>query len=162
MAKNEVELRKADTIFDELERMHTSISRRAHDLFRQRGDLWGGPMADWFSAERQLVWKPAIELRQKNGSYEVLAATAGVDPKDLDIQVTPEDLLIKADIGHTHTPEEGTIKICEFTGGQLFRSVHFPERIDPESARAEYRNGMLQVTVSIAKPATRKVAIGTV
>jgi hypothetical protein len=30
-------------------------------------------LADWFSAERQLVWKPAIELRQKETQFEVLA-----------------------------------------------------------------------------------------
>jgi len=74
----------------------------------------------------------------------------------LDVQITPEDVLIRADIHHKHTPEEGTVQFCEFTEGQLFRSVHFPEHIDPDSAVAEYRNGMLRVTASIAKPAAQK------
>jgi HSP20 family protein len=156
MARNDIALRKAETIFNELEQLHTAISRRAHDLFRRRGDLWGGPLADWLSAERQLVWKPAIELRQKDSRFEVLAATPGVEAKDLDVQVTPEDLLIKAQIHHRHTPEEGAVQVCEFSSGELFRSVHFPEKIDPESAAAEYRNGMLRVTAFIAKPAAQK------
>ena len=159
MARNDVALRKAATILNELDQLHTTISRRAFDLFRKRGDLWGGPLADWLNAERQLVWKPAIELRQKDGQFEVLAATPGVEAKDLDVQITPDDVLIKADIHHKHTPEEGAVQECEFNAGQLFRSVHFPERVDPDSAAAEYRNGMLRVTASIAKPAAQKVEI---
>jgi HSP20 family protein len=156
MARKDVALRKAESIFDELDQLHSAISRRAYDLFRTRGTLWGGPLTDWLSAERQMVWKPAIELRQKDGQFEVLAATPGVDAKDLNIQITPEDMLIKADIHHKHMPEKGVVKVCEFTEGQLFRSIHFPEKVDPDSATAEYRNGMLRITASIAKPAVQK------
>lgn len=114
MARNDIALHKAETIFNELEQLHDAISRRAYDLFEKRGDLWGGPAADWLSAERQMVWKPAIELRQKANQFEVLAATPGVEAKDLDVQITPEDVLIKADVGHKHTPEEGAVQLCEF------------------------------------------------
>jgi HSP20 family protein len=159
MARGDIALRKAETIFNELDQLHTEISRRAYELFQKRGALWGAPLADWLNAERQMVWKPAIELRQKDGQFEMLAATPGVEAKDLDVQITPEDLVIKADIHHKHAPEEGAVQVCEFTGGQLFRSVHFPEKVDPDSATAEYRNGMLRVTASIAKPAQKKVEI---
>jgi len=158
MARNDVALRKAETIFNELDQLHAAVSRRAYDLFRNRGE-WGGPLTDWLNAERQLVWKPAIELRQKDTQFEVLAATPGVDAKDLDIQITPEDMLIKADIHHMHMPEEGAVEVCEFTGGRLFRSIHFPEKVDPDSATAEYRNGMLRITASIAKPVAKRLEI---
>ena len=161
MAKNDVALHKADTIFGELEQLHHRISQRAYHLFQKGGDLWGGPLADWLTAERQMIWKPAIELRQKDDQIEVLAATAGVEAKDLDVQITPDDVLIKAEIGHKHTPEEGAVQVCEFDAGQLFRFVHFPQRIDPDSARAEYRNGLLRLTASIAKPARQKMEIAT-
>jgi len=159
MARNDVALRKAETIFNELDELRTAISRRAYDLFRKRGNPWGSPLTDWLNAEQQLVWRPAIELRQKDRQFEVLAATPGVEAKDLDVEITPEDMLIKAGIHHKHTPEEGAVQVCEFTAGQLFRSVHFPEKVDPDSATAEYRNGMLRVTASIAKPAAQKVEI---
>jgi HSP20 family protein len=158
MARNDVALRKAETIFNEIDRLNSAINQRAYDLFRDRGTM-GAPMADWLDAERQLVWKPAIELRRKDSQFEVLAATPGVDARELDVQVTPEDLLIKANIHHEHKPEEGTVQVCEFTEGQLFRSIHFPEKVDPDSVTAEYRNGMLRITASIAKPSTKQVAI---
>jgi HSP20 family protein len=156
MAKSDVVLRKAESILSELDHVRTAINEQAYALFQNRGNLWSGPMDDWLKAERQLVWKPAIELRQKDGQFEVLAATPGVEAKDLDVQITPEDVLVKADIHHKHMPEEGAVKLCEFTGGQLFRSVHFPEKVDPDSAMAEYRDGLLRITASIAKPAVPK------
>jgi len=36
-----------------------------------------------------------------------------------------------------------------------------PEKVDPDSATAEYRNGMLRLTASIAKPAAHKIEIMT-
>ena len=159
MARKDIELRTADTIFEELDQIHRAISRRAYDLFKDRGALWGSALADWVNAERELVWKPAVELRQKDGQFEVLAATPGVEAKDLDVQITPEDLLITADIHHEHTAEEGAVQLCEFNAGKLFRSVHFPEKIDPESVKAEYRNGMLRLTAAVAKAAPTEVDV---
>ena len=155
MARNDITLHKAETIFNELDQLHTAISQRAYDLFRKRGGLWGGSLTDWLNAERQLVWKPAIELRRKDKQFEVLAATPGIEAEDLDVQITPEDVLIKADSPHEHAPD-GTVHVCEFAPGRIFRSVHFPERIDPESAKAEYTNGMLHVTAAIAKAGSAK------
>jgi HSP20 family molecular chaperone IbpA len=152
MGLNDITLRKVETLFNEFEQLQTAISRRAFGLFRDRGNLSGDPLADWLKAERQLVWKPAIELRKRNSQFEVLLATPGVDAKALDVQITPEDVLIKADVHHKHTKEEGAVELCEFTGGQLFRSVHFPEKVDPATAAAEYHNGMLRITANIAKP----------
>ena len=160
MAKSDIELRKTDTIFDELNRLHQEVNRRAFELFRNRGPLWDSPLADWLNAERELVWKPAVEVRQKDNQFEVLAAVPGVEAKDLDVQVTPEDILIKAEVDHEHTAEEGAVHLCEFKCGKLFRSVHFPEKIDPNSVKAEYRNGMLRLTAAIAKAtAAQKIEV---
>jgi HSP20 family molecular chaperone IbpA len=60
-------------------------------------------------------------------------------------------VLIKAETAHDHTADAGTVHICEFRSGKIFRSVHFPAKIDPNSAKAEYQNGMLRITAAIAK-----------
>ena len=159
MARGELEVKRTDTIVDELDRLTQAIRRRAYDLFRNRGPHWGGALTDWLTAERELVSKPTVELRQRDRQFEVLAALPGLEAKDLDIQITPEDVLIKAEIAHEHTADTGTVHVCEFNGGRIFRSVHFPEKIDPDSAKAEYRNGMLRLTATIAKVTAQKVEI---
>jgi HSP20 family molecular chaperone IbpA len=160
MARGDIEVKKAETISNELDRLHQAISRRAYDLFRNSGTLWGGALADWLTAERELVSKPVVEVRQKNGQLEVMAGLPGIEAKDLDIQITPEDLLIKAETSHEQRTDKGTVHLSEFASGKIFRSVHFPEKVDPNSAKAEYRNGMLHLTVAIAKVETlQKVEI---
>jgi HSP20 family protein len=97
-----------------------------------------------------VVWSPAI-YGGKDSQFEVLAAAPGVEAKDLDVQVTPDDLLIKAGINHQHTGDEGDVRVCEITGAKLFRSIYFPEAIDPNSVKVEYRNGLLHLTAAIAQ-----------
>jgi HSP20 family molecular chaperone IbpA len=159
MAKEQVVLKKTDSVLDQLERLHDDISRRAYDLFRNHEGFFTGPLDDWLRAERELVWRPAVELRQKDGEIELIAAVAGVEPKDLDVQVTPHEILITAASEHRHESTEGTVHLSEFEGGRLFRPVHLPERINPASVKAEYRNGLLRVTAAVAKPSPKQVDI---
>jgi HSP20 family molecular chaperone IbpA len=159
MAKDEIGLKKSDSILDEITRLQGEISRRAYEFFNEHQGALPGPLADWFRAERELVWSPAIELRQQDGSFELEASIAGVEPKDLDVQVTPEDVLIKGNVQHRHETKTGTVHVCEFQSGQLFRSIHLPEPIDPDSVKAEYKNGLLRLTARIAKTVPTKVDI---
>ncbi len=155
MAKGNVEVKKVDAVFEELDRMHQAIRQRAYDLFRNGGTPWGTALRDWLTAEQELLSKPPVEVRQSDNQFEVLVALPGAEAKDVDIQITPEDVLIKAETSHEH-PTPGTVHVCEFGPGKVFRTIHFPEKVDPDSAKAEYKNGMLQVTAAIAKVAAAK------
>jgi HSP20 family protein len=113
-------------------------------------------------AESELIMKPAVELTQKDGRLEVLAAVPGVDMKDLVVEITPEALLIKGQTHHEKTSDKGKVHMSEIRTGQVFRSIRFPEAIDTTTAKAEYKDGMLHVTMAIAKGAAvtaRKVDI---
>jgi HSP20 family molecular chaperone IbpA len=153
-------VKKTDTIFDELDHLHQAISRRAYEFFNN-GRSWGDALANWLNAERELIAKPAIEVRQTDGEFEVMAALPGLAAKDLDVQVTPEYLLIKAETKRESTSDKGTVHVSEFSRAQVFRSIRFPERIDPDRVKTEFKNGMLTLTASIAKAATttKKVEI---
>jgi HSP20 family protein len=149
--------RRAESLFDELEAMRRQIMARAYDIFKGRGGASGHELDDWVAAERQTVWTPAVEMFEKGGAIVVEAALAGVEPRDLDIQVTPDTLLIKSEIEHVHTGEtKGVVHLCEFQPGRLFRLIRFPKRIDPDAVKAEYRQGLLRLTAAVAveKPAT--------
>ena len=43
----------------------------------------GDALGDWLSAERELVTAPVVELRERDGTYTIVAAVPGVDPKDI-------------------------------------------------------------------------------
>jgi HSP20 family protein len=150
-----VAMTQRDSIGDQLEQLHERIARRAYDLFRGR-DGWGDAFGDWFSAEQELVSKPAVELREKDGTFTIAAAIPGVEAKDITVAITPQDVVIQAASEHRHTEDKGQVHRCEFTAGQVFRSLSFPKTVDATKAKAEYQNGMLNITVPIAPEARAK------
>jgi HSP20 family protein len=150
-----ITLNKRGSILDELETLQRQVTDRAYQIFNQRGAAAGRALEDWLTAERETVWKPAVEVVEKDDEFLVEAALAGVDAKQLNIEVTPEELLIRADITHQHRPGE-RIHTCEFRPGKLFRTIRFPRRIDPDHVRSDYRDGLLRVWVPAAKEAEAK------
>jgi len=156
----EVAVQKKDSFWDELQKMEERIMRRAYDIFRVNGSEFGKDLANWFAAERELVWKPAIELQEKDGQFEIQVAVAGVDPKDVKVEVTGEDLLVKGETKTEKKEEKGKVYTTEFQAGSLFRSIHFPKKVDPGKVKAELKNGLLTVVAPIAEEAkARKVDI---
>jgi len=53
------------------------------------------------------------------------------------------------------------VQLCEFERGQLFRSIHFPERIDPGQVKADYKDGLLRITAPVATKTSTKIDIKT-
>lgn len=150
-----VPMTQKDSIVDQLEQLRQRIARRAYDLFRGR-DGWGDAFGDWLSAEKELVSKPALELREHDGTFAVVVALPGVEAKDITVDITSQDVIIKAATERTHAEDKGLVHRCEFTSGQFFRSLPFPKTVDATKAKAEYRNGMLNITVPIAPEARAK------
>ena|ERR1051326_836046 len=146
-------VKKTESLFVELNSLHNRIVKRAFEIFDRNGQVFGKDLDDWLQAERELVWKPAVELEEKDNEFRLQIATPGVDPKDIDIEVTPEYVLVKAEGHHEHKEEKGKVHICEFASSNMFRSVRLPKKIDPDKVKAEFKNGMLTLTAEIAKEA---------
>jgi HSP20 family protein len=147
-----IRFRTVDSVLDEIEAMQRRIAERAQKIFRERAGASGHAIDDWVTAERETIWRPALEVRRTKDAFVVEAAVAGLDPKQLDVRVTATELLLTGDVHHSDREQEGEVVLCEFVNGPLFRGYAFPERIDPSRVAAEYRNGLLRVTAPLAEP----------
>jgi HSP20 family molecular chaperone IbpA len=127
-----VQIRRPTSILDEMKDMQDRIMRRAHEIFQQNGNMLGRDI-------------------EKDGRFQLEAAVSGIDPKDLEVEVTPEDIIVKAETHHQHTEQKGTIHNCEFHYGKMFRAIHLPKKIDPAKVKAEFKNGLLRLTAEIAQ-----------
>jgi HSP20 family protein len=144
-------IKKADTIFAELDKMRAQVMKRAYEIFEGKGGEWGRDLDDWLAAERELVWAPPIEVEEGEREVTVKLSAPGIDAKDLDVELTPEDLLVKAETREEHEKKKGKARTQEMRTAKLFRSVHFSKRIDPDSAKAEFKDGMLKLTAKLAE-----------
>lgn len=142
--------RIVDSLAEQVEAIQGRIASRAHELWTTRGASLGSALDDWLHAEKETVWRPAVEVRRTNGVFLVEAALAGVEPAQLDVQASSDELLLSAPPHHGHPAPAGEVLTCEFANGPLFRSVRFPEPVDPTRVKAEIRNGLLRVTAPLA------------
>jgi HSP20 family protein len=149
---SQVGLKPVESIVDELTRMREAITLRAYQLFEEAGSNSGRELSDWLRAEQELVLAPPIELRQTGGDLVLEVAVVGLDLKDLDVQVAPEDILVQSKRAKpTHESEDDTVYQSEFPRGKLFRAVNLPHPIDPTRVRARYRSGLLEITAPLAE-----------
>jgi HSP20 family protein len=148
-----VSIRKPYSILDEMRETQDRIMRRAFEIFEQNGGMFGRDLENWTQAERELVWKPAFELCEKDGKFQLEVAIPGVEAKDIDVEVTPEDIVLKAETEHSHTDQKGIVHYCEFESGKMFRAIHLPKKIDPDKVKAEFKNGLLRLTAEVAAEA---------
>lgn len=150
-----IKLHVVDTILEDVDEIRRRVSERAAEIFRERRGAIGQAVDDWLQAERETVWRPALEVVRTKDAFVVTVAAAGLESRQIDVRVTPTELLVAADVHHVDRKQDGEVVLCEFASGPLFRSYTFAEPVDPARVTAEYRNGLLVVTAHLAKPSTR-------
>ena len=108
------------------------------------------------------LWVPAIDLFEKKDSYVVRAELPGVARENIDITFEKNILTIS---GQKHSmteskDEEIRVHAAERVSGAFSRSLRLPEYIDGEQIAAEYKDGLLTVTVPKAQVAqARKIEV---
>jgi HSP20 family protein len=78
----------------------------------------------------------SIELKEKDNAFEVKVAMAGVDPRDLQVEVTGDELLVNAVTKTEKKEEKENVQYSEFASGSLFRSIRFPNKVNADSVKA--------------------------
>ncbi len=150
-AMQSMQPRKVESVLDEIQDMEKRVAQRAYQIFLDRGEIHGFDLDDWMTAKQELTWTPAVEVWEKGSECVVRAALPGVNPEQIDMRITPEELLIRAATHHAHEGKEGKVHLCEFCSGELFRCVRFPKRVNPDRVNVEFSNGLLSLRAEIAK-----------
>lgn len=91
-------------------------------------------------------WSPPVDVYETDTQYVVVVELAGLDARDFDVQATDERLtIIGRRAGEPST--DGRFIHVERGHGAFSRTFAFPQRIDVGGIRADFRDGLLTVTV---------------
>lgn len=99
------------------------------------------------------------EIADKDGEIEVRIEAPGMDSKDFEIDVVGDDLLVRGEKRIERETDGRRYTLTERAYGRFERRVRLPARVDPESARAEYKRGVLRVQLPKLGEAARKTKI---
>jgi len=127
-----IPIRIAENIVDEIEDMYDQITRRAYEIFLDRGGIGTLDLEDWLMAEQQWLFKPDVHLEETARLITVTICLGETGPLDVQVVVTPDAMLIQA--------------VSRIATKKIFRTVEFPRRIDVTKAEARFANGWLVLT----------------
>ena len=131
-----------------------SVLRDLGSLHREIDSLFDGLFGNR-AVEAVADWSPHVETYVKDDALRVRVDLPGVDPKAVDISVEDDVLTLRGERKSEH--DEASYR--EVSYGRFERRIRVPDGTDPEKIVAKYTNGVLEITVPIAKPVSRKVAI---
>jgi HSP20 family protein len=140
------------SVFNELD----NLRREIDEAFRGAGV--SRPLATGFLSPSSVRRFPLLNLSEDEERLYIDALLPGVDPKELQLSLLRGALTIS---GERKAPaEKGLLHRSELGFGKFSRSIDLPADINPDKTTAEYKDGVMRITMSkseYAKP--RKIEI---
>ncbi|MGH9405043.1 MAG: Hsp20/alpha crystallin family protein [Terriglobia bacterium] len=108
------------------------------------------------------AWTPAVDVYEDEKGLVIKADLAGVDPKEVDIRVEDGTLYLKGERKSEHVEKGKNVHRIERSYGSFMRTFALPRAINTDGIKADYKDGVLTLTLAKreeAKPKTIKVNV---
>jgi HSP20 family protein len=122
-----------------------SLQGRMNRLFDEsfRGINRGSAEEDW----AQGAWSPAVDIYEKDGNIVLKAELPGIEPKDVDVRVENNILTLRGERRVDQEVKEEHYQRVERSYGAFTRSFTLPTVVDTDKIKAEYKDGVLRMTL---------------
>src|SRR5271157_468682 len=107
-------------------------------------------------------WAPPVDIYETEDAIVLKAELPGIDPKDVEVRVEDNTLYLKGERNYEKEVNEQNYHRIERPYGSFARSFSLPNSIDAEKVKAEYKDGLLTLTMpkrEEAKPKTIKIDV---
>lgn len=93
------------------------------------------------------AFTPAVEMHDDPETITLKLELPGLNPNDLDIQATAEAVSITGERRFEKRSEDKGVTRTEFRYGRFQRVIPLPNRIKHDQVKAEYKDGILTLTL---------------
>jgi HSP20 family protein len=103
-----------------------------------------------------------VDVFEKGNNWILKAELPGLDPKQVEVRVEENTLYLKGERKFENEEKKGNYHRVERAYGLFMRSFVLPESVDADKVTAEYKDGLLTITVpkrEEAKPKAIKVNV---
>ncbi len=100
---------------------------------------------------------PSAEMHETADAIHLKLEVPGMEAKDLDVQVTAESVTISGERKEESKSDEKGVTRTEFRYGQFRRVIPLSTRIQNDKVQADYKNGILSLTLPKAEAEKNKV-----
>ncbi len=92
-------------------------------------------------------WNPQLDLYETASAFILEADLPGVRKQDVSVTVENGDLVLQGRRSAVRIRTDGNFHYRERHSGQFVRRLRLPTSVNPEQIRADFRNGVLRVTL---------------
>jgi HSP20 family protein len=93
------------------------------------------------------TWAPAVDIYEQDNNIVLKAELPGVDPKDVDIQLENNTLTLRGERKLDSEVKKENYHRVERAYGAFTRSFTLPAVVDQGKIKAEFKDGVLRVTL---------------
>jgi HSP20 family protein len=107
-------------------------------------------------------WAPPVDIYETEDAIVLKAELPGVDPKDVEVRVEDNTLYLKGERKFEKEVKEQNYHRVERSYGSFARSFSLPNSISTDQVKAEFKDGLLTLTMpkrEEAKPKTIKIDV---
>ena len=115
-----------------------------------------------FSEPGSRPWAPAVDIFENENELVLKADLPEVDPKNVGIEMENGTLTLKGERRFEDNKNGKAFHRIERGYGSFVRAFTLPETVDAEKVKADYKNGVLTITLpkkEVAKPRTVNIEI---
>ncbi|MBD1929492.1 Hsp20/alpha crystallin family protein [Trichocoleus sp. FACHB-90] len=131
--------------------------REMATLQQQMNRLFDEALVPATVGEKSFVRVPAAEMEETQDAIHLKLEVPGIEAKDLDVQVTEKAVSISGERKKETKTEANGVTKSEFNYGKFQRVIPLPARIQNTQVQAEYKDGILNLTLPKSEEEKNKV-----
>ena len=108
------------------------------------------------------TWAPPVDIYENGDNLVLKAELPGINPDDVEIRVEDNTLYLKGERKFEKEVKEQSYHRVERTYGAFTRTFSLPNSVDADKVAANYKDGVLTLTMpkkEEAKPKTIKINV---
>lgn len=118
---------------------------RDFESFFDNLDRIGWPVGAFGTLTRRAM--PAVDVVETEKAFEVTAEAPGMTEKDITVELVNGDLRIRGEHKEEKEEKHKDYYLSERRHGSFERRFRVPEGVDAEKIEAEFKNGLLSITL---------------
>jgi HSP20 family protein len=123
--------------------------RPLEGLARFFDDSWFD--TDLFGNDAAALWAPAVDIEEQDGAYLLKADLPGLKKDDIHVELHDGYLTLKGERTSENEKKQGGYKRYERVYGSFERTFRVPEGVTEKDIKANYRDGVLELTIPAPK-----------
>jgi HSP20 family protein len=101
-------------------------------------------------------WVPSLDVSETKDNIVVKAEVPGIDPKEIDISYADGILTVRGERKQEKEEKDENYHRVERKYGSFSRSVRLPHEVKSDKIKANYKDGVLKITLPKSEEAKKK------